>query len=151
MYCILFAYKIRKFMHPHFTCMHASPSNKNSFWFFLISPTLHPQDHYNTRANTRQRMVDQEQELERMGSELEDLQGNVGQIMEFFQVTRAKTYLMLSSSTTNTKWIWNRIRGSFLACRINKTNLSRNTHNGGERWPPKLNHLWPRRNWLIGL
>ncbi|XP_050915798.1 uncharacterized protein LOC127130883 [Lathyrus oleraceus] len=35
-------------------------------------------------------MADQEQELERVSSELEDLQGNMGQVMEILQVIRAK-------------------------------------------------------------
>ncbi|XP_050889610.1 uncharacterized protein LOC127094888 [Lathyrus oleraceus] len=35
-------------------------------------------------------MVDQEQELERVSSELEDLRGNMGQVMEILQVIRAK-------------------------------------------------------------
>jgi hypothetical protein len=35
-------------------------------------------------------MADQEQELERVSSELEDLRGNMGQVMEILQVIRAK-------------------------------------------------------------
>ncbi|XP_050875865.1 uncharacterized protein LOC127079525, partial [Lathyrus oleraceus] len=38
----------------------------------------------------RQRMADQEHELERVSSELEDLRGNMGQVMEILQVIRAK-------------------------------------------------------------
>ena len=35
-------------------------------------------------------MADQEKELERVSSELEDLRGNMGQVMEILQVIKAK-------------------------------------------------------------
>ena len=48
-------------------------------------------------------MADQEQELERVISELEDLRGNMGQVMEILQVIRAKldTQTMVISEITD--------------------------------------------------
>lgn len=55
--------------------------------------TLSSHHHYNTIVGARHRMEEQEQELERVSSELEDLPGSVGQVMEMMQVIRAKMYI----------------------------------------------------------
>lgn len=56
--------------------------NKSSLHISSSSSTPSPQHCYNTRANARQRMANQEQELVRVSSELDDLRGDMGQIME---------------------------------------------------------------------